>query len=564
MTIAAIDPWTLRVPRQTDGDRIAEARRRVSILRDDFARWARKCYRIKDPLAEIRRKAIAEAAGLEPPNGDQGILVPLRLNRVQNAIEAAEQEQLRTRGEVRLYVLKGRQGGVTTMQQAKNLHLIWKSRLADAMTLADSTGNTDKIFEITRRAIDNFPASLLPKLGPRETTEISFPLRDSHFWTGTAGAKRTGMGLTLKRVHASEFAHWADPDGTLATIGPSLNGVPGSAIVLETTASGFDTPGHRFWREAEAGVNGYRPLFFPWWDCDPQRYRLPLLAPDELGPLELDEHELVVRFGLCPEQIKWRRETTRTMGVRFLQEYAEDPETCWIAPGGMFFDAGLLKHLLTRAPEPISVEMGGELRIYGEVKPEDLCVIGCDTAEGGGGEGDRSAFVVRAMDGWRLLAAYASRSVTPKDLAGILAKQGKAYAGCRSAAFQVVEKNSHGITVLRELRDAHEYPLDRIYHRRPLDQAKEEASERIGWATTAESQPLLLDAGREVLNAAQDGLASAPAIEAIRDAFAVRRDGRGGYPLTGRDELTAEMLAWIGRTSAAERRSAGVINLAWM
>ena len=43
-------------------------------------------------------------------------LVPLRLNEIQRAIGRAERKQLARRGKSRKYVLKGRQGGITTDQ----------------------------------------------------------------------------------------------------------------------------------------------------------------------------------------------------------------------------------------------------------------------------------------------------------------------------------------------------------------------------------------------------------------------------------------------------------------
>jgi hypothetical protein len=70
--------------------------------------------------------------------------------------------------------------------------------------------------------------------------------------------------------------------------------------------------GAQFWRECEA--RGYRAVFFPWWECDRVTYRLPLLAPDELGTLEPEEQDLVARHGLDLEQIKWRRKKIAEYG----------------------------------------------------------------------------------------------------------------------------------------------------------------------------------------------------------------------------------------------------------
>jgi hypothetical protein len=438
-------------------------------------------------------------------------------------------------------VLKGRQGGISTWEQASNLHQIWSEPGFDAMTLAHTTDDTAKLFGITQRAIDHFPPAYLPRLGGKETREISFPGLDAAFFTGTAGTKRTGRGLTLKRVHGSEFAFWDDARTTLGAITPAL--VPqGSIITLETTASGFDSEAHQFWREAEDGANGYVTVFIPWWLCDVKNYRLPLLADDELFPLTDEEALLPSAHALDLEQIKWRREKIKELGrTTFLQEYAEDPETCWVAAGGMFYDAEIIRALMARVPKPIDTDWGGALEVYGELLHGEEAIGGADTAEGVGA--DASAFVIRAYPSWRLLAVFKDRSVEPEAFAGLVNNWGRRFG----MAFWNIEKNMHGITVLRKLRDTYEYPTSCLYHRATQDKASKEKTERIGWATTAESKPLMLDAGRDLLNAARDRLAGVPCQAALRDALAVRRDDKGKIDLNGRDLWVAETLAWLGR-----------------
>jgi hypothetical protein len=147
-----------------------------------------------------------------------------------------------------------------------------------------------------------------------------------------------------------------------------------------------------------------------------------------------------------------------------------------------------------------------------------------------------------------LLAAYQDSRVEPKELASILNTWGRRF----DCALLVVEKNAYGITVLRHLRDDHQYPIDRIYHRSTLDQHQTQMMARIGWATTGESKPLLLDAGRELLAAASQGFADVPSQHALRDAFGVRRGTDGKIDLNGKDMLVSEMLAWIGRSAPCD------------
>lgn len=499
----------------------------IARLRRDYPAWAARCYRIRDKHGKIR---------------------PLTLNDAQRTVGDVELELLRLHGQARLFVLKARQGGFSTDQQARALHQIWAQPNFDALTLAHTREDTEKLFAITTRAVEHFPPKLLPTLGDSQASEISFPGLDALFFTGTAGAKRTGRGMTIKRFHGSEFAFWDDPEGTLGSVTPGL--VPaGSVVVLETTASGYGSAAHLFWQDAKA--RGYTTLFFPWWECDRANYRLPLLADDELGTLEPEERDLVERRGLDLEQIKWRRmkmaEMTR---ATFLTEYAEDAETCWASPGGMFYDVETLKALMLRKPTPTSTEMGGALQLFAEAPPLNIrgigpkperVIIGCDVAEGLAG--DRSTWVARAFPSWRLLAKFEDARTTPEDLAGMLNTWGRRFG----MALLVVEKNAHGITVLRKLRDVHAYPTSHIYHRAPLDSDRPEQSERIGWHTNGESKPILLDSGTELLKAAKDGNAGVPSEAALKDAFAIRRDDKGKVDTNGKDVFVAECLAWIGR-----------------
>lgn len=516
-----------------------EARKRVHAarMRSQYPLWARTCYRI-----------LTKA----------GVIVPLMLNGVQRTIGQAEAEQLRTNGKARIYVLKGRQAGISTDQQARNLHKIWANRGRTVLTLSDNRENTDRIFQITLRALQNFPPGWLPTVGGRVAREVGFPGRDSRFYTDTAGGKMAGVSITLWRFHGSEFALWDRPREVLGKVTPAL--VPhGSSAILETTASTYDSDGHQFWLEAAKGENGYLPLFFPWWECDPLNYRRPLADPDELGTLEPEERTLVQVHGLDLEQIKWRREMRRELGPsEFLRQYPEDSETCWLTAGGLYYDAEMLKELLNRAPLPRERIQGVD--VYGEPAPGDqFVVMGGDTAEGiiqaDGKPGDRSAWVARSFPSWRLLASYAESRVVPDAFADSMVEWGWKFAMKGQPALNITEKNLHGITVLRRVRDHHQYPIARIYHRQQADKANEVRTERIGWATTAESKPLMLNAGYQLLTAARDGLADVPPQSAIRDAFGVHRDERGSAVLTGKDVLVAEMLAWLGRSQWSQSDS---------
>lgn len=498
----------------------------------------------------------------------------LELNHVQQQVQKIEEEEMRLRGEVRLYILKGRQGGISTDQQARALHMSMFTPGANSLTLAHSRDDTDKIFQITKRAvrelIERFKP-LLPTIGKSEAKEVTFPEIDSNFWTGTAGARRIGRGITLTRFHGSEFAFWDKPKQVIASVTPAL--IPhGSVVVLETTPDMEGSEAHEFWKEAVDGKNGYRAVFFPWWECDPVNYRRTLTTPDELGELDREEFTLIQKHGLTLENIKWRRQQIKQLGkMEFIREYPEDSETCWITGGQKFYNSEIIWDLLHKAPKPlekIPTPYGGVIQVFdhqeveielpggGKGKVKEDVIIGSDVSEGVGG--DKTTWTARSFPSWRLLSTFSHDRIEPPDFAQLLFGWGKGYATpAQDAALLIIEKNQHGITVLRKLRDLR-YPRKHIYHRTPLSKNRDEKTDYIGWATTGESKPLLLDAGRELLRAAHEGFVSNLSREALRDAWAVS-DGE----LNGRDVLVSELLAWIAREYAVRRRIQVLAPLHW-
>ena len=501
----------------------------IAALKADPVAWAAHTCTIRDKLKQ---------------------LVKFQANGVQRDLLRRAKLQRKKQGTVRQYVLKARQAGITTWEQILNLHAIWSITAVDALTIADKQERTEAIFEITTRAIRYFPKPLLPEMSTKRAKEINFVNLDAKFRTDTAGAADPARGLTLYRFHGSEFAHWAKPNETLASATPSM--VPGSEIVLETTANMYEDEAHVRWKETEEGQNSYEALFYPWWDCDPLNYRLPLLEPDELLPYTEEEQLLMTNAksmvdpqfqGLDAEQIKFRRTTMRDMGTAlFMREYAEDPETCWLAAGDLFYEPDVLKWLLYNAPQPFATR--DDVEYYHTQLPhgDTRAIIGSDTAEGGAK--DRFTYEVQGFPSGTLLERYESSRCTPEDFADRLNQVGRKY----QFALLVIEKNFHGITVHRRLRSpACNYPIQRIYHRQSFGQNTAAPTREMGWLTTKDTKAILLDHGRVSFNAAYEQKHSQIPRAVIKDAFGIRRDEEGRIKTTGRDAFIAHTLCRVGR-----------------
>lgn len=501
-------------------------------------------------IARLKRDPVHWAAQTCTIRDKKKELVRFDANGVQRDLLRRARAQKQRQGNVRQYILKARQAGISTWEQILNLHTIWATTNADALTVADKRERTEAIFEIINRIIRYFPPALLPHMSNKRAKEINFPNLDAKFRTDTAGAADPARGLTLARFHGSEFAHWEKPRETLAAATPSM--IPESEIALETTANMFEDEAHEFWKESEQGGNSYEAIFYPWWDCDPANYRRPLEEPDELEPYTEEEVLLMDTAtsmidpafrGLSPEQIKFRRIMMKDMGAAlFMREYAEDPETCWMAAGDLFYEPDLLKWLLYNAPTPFLIETDGTEWYRATLPPGDTrLIIGSDTAEGGAK--DRFTYEARGFPSDTLILRYESSKCTPESFADRLNALGRKFR----FALLVIEKNFHGITVHRRLRDVHNYPAARIYHRLSYGRDKAVPTREMGWLTTADSKALLLDHGRTSFNAAKEKGKSDIPRAVIKDAFGIRRDEEGKIKITGRDAFVAHTLARVGR-----------------
>ena len=133
----------------------------------------------------------------------------------------------------------------------------------------------------------------------------------------TAGGDSVGRGETLTHVHASELAFWNK--STAQDIWNGLiQAVPntkGTAIFVESTANGVTGTFFELWKGAQAGENGFVPVFIPWF-CDPD-YREPVSKTFERTP---DEEDLAEKYNLDDEQLMFRagrlRKTVSIYSIR--------------------------------------------------------------------------------------------------------------------------------------------------------------------------------------------------------------------------------------------------------
>lgn len=112
-------------------------------------------------------------------------------------------------------------------------------------------------------------------------------------------------------------------------------------------------------------------------------------------------------------------------------------------------------------------------------------VIGVDMAEGLE-HGDASIASVVSSDGMHV-ATYGGFGIEPSEFAERLSLLGRWY----NTALIAVEAQSHGFSVISELKRLHRY--QRLYYRKVLDERVKRPTLKLGWVTSVKTKPLMID-----------------------------------------------------------------------
>lgn len=276
-------------------DRQAERLEKLSRLRDDLPLYAGECLK-------IRTKA--------------GKTEPLIFNRAQRYVHQRLEEQRARTGKVRAILLKARQQGFSTYIAARFYHRVSLRKGVQVYILTHEQDATNTLFGMVERYHKHTP--LRPSTGAANAKELIFDRLDSGYEVGTAGTKAVGRSKTVQLLHGSEVAFWPNANSHFAGVVQTIPDMPGTEIVLESTAHGVGGEFHERWQQAEAGIGDYIAIFVPWFWSEEYRRETP-----EGFVLDDDEREYAANHGLSLEQMAWRRAKIAELKdpLLFMQEY---------------------------------------------------------------------------------------------------------------------------------------------------------------------------------------------------------------------------------------------------
>lgn len=291
-----------------------------------------------DTLSSLRRLStdfeVYAATALRIRTKEGGI-APLTLNQAQQHIHRRLEAQIQRTGKVRALVLKGRQQGCSTYVEGR---FFWRAAWNSGkrvFILTHEDAASANLFEMAQRYLEHLPKELRPSVESQNAKELTFKALDSGYKVGTAGNKAVGRSATVQYFHGSEVAFWPNADQHAAGVIQTVADLPGTEIILESTANGVGNYFHTQWQKAERGESDFEPIFVPWfWQSE---YRKPV--PADFVPTA-EENEYAEAYGLDTAQLVWRRSKIADLSVsggdgswRFRQEYPANPTEAFQSSG---------------------------------------------------------------------------------------------------------------------------------------------------------------------------------------------------------------------------------------
>lgn len=284
-------------------------------MRDDFLVYAPNCLKIKTKA---------------------GTIVPFTLNRAQRYVHERIEEQKKQTGKVRALILKARQQGFSTYIAGRYYHRASLNGGTSVFILTHEQPATDNLFNMVARYHEHTP--LRPSTGAANAKELLFNKLDSGYSVATAGQKAVGRSKTVQMFHGSEVAFWPNAGDHFAGVMQAIPDLPGTEVVLESTANGIVGEFYERWQDAEAGIGDYIAIFVPWFWSEEYRRVVPegfTLRTEKMQGEDISEAEYAELHGIDLGQMVWRRAKIAELKdpMLFMQEYPATSDEAFQATG---------------------------------------------------------------------------------------------------------------------------------------------------------------------------------------------------------------------------------------
>lgn len=496
---------------------------------------------------------------------------------------------------VQVIVLKARQLGLSTINQAILFHKTIFTENINSLIVAQDPGQADYLFSMSRMAYDNLPWWMRPESRYESKgrylhfdrsddlqRQINPGLRSAIYVEAANRLSGLAVGKAITCAHLSELSLWPDAKVLAEQFIPTLSGTPGQIAVMESTARGRDNFWYDFWKEAWDGKVPWTPIFIEFYRL--KKYSLPL-PKNELFERTKDEVDLATsvkqasQIDLTDEQLYWRRRKMLEFAAlnsgddsKFFQEY---PSSSWIeafqGSGICAFNKKRLQHMLEKTcvppaeygeinlsrgregllnlPRPVlkpvakgmkppaAEQAGTRFYVWERPDPQEEYFVAGDVAHGIQGGDFSCAQVIKKGRGMvpDVQVAEWHGWINPTPYGDTLAAIGYWYNQAQIA----VECNDVGLTTNNHMMRVLEYP--NLFRWKFYDKIKNFISEYLGWYTNVKTRDQIIAKFREFIDEDQVVIRSEGLINECFD-FASEEDGRFEGQSTNDDRVFAMMI----------------------
>jgi hypothetical protein len=473
--------------------------------------------------------------------GGEG-LVPFDFTRrhVQVEINKEWKKFQQNKLPVTLIILKARRHGVSTYVQSRMFQECHLKSHRQGITIAADDEGCSYIHNMSHTFYEFLPEKLKPMVKYKSSDRLVFdmpktelskrggiPIGLKSSMRTVACNNRAGLGTGNHFIHFSEYAFYRDAESVRKSVIPTVFNVPGTSVVIESTANGMIGAGEAFydeWKLAKQGKSIFKPLFYSWLEHEGYKRRFFNAKEREelIDTLDPEEEELIDRFGATHEQLNWRRYQIKFLGEgvsqgdylkgdleNFHEQYPVSDDEAFIVSGNRVFNRLALKEYKDKCKrykwrgevesDRLIKDSQGNLRVWEMPQKDEKYIITIDPSSGEPGATDFGCIEVLRVMNVKKTGLMATQSAEwhgrtgAEALGQIAVELGKRY----NNAILAPEVFGYGHAVLARIQ-AMDYW--NVFKRRVVDSVEQVSKTKLGWKTDSVTKPTLLTYGRYCVN----------------------------------------------------------------
>ena len=313
-----------------------------------------------------------------------------------------------------LLIMLPRQMGKTQVAGGFILHEIIFNKNYSVAVLANKDSAAREVLDRVQFMYTSLPSWLQHGVVTWNKGDIKLDNGSKIFTAATSVSAIRGKSVNL--LYLDEFAHVENDVEFWASTFPTISSGQTTKVLITSTPKGMNLV-YKLWSDSQQKLNSFKSIYFPW-TANPTR------------------------------DAKWEKEQLGALGpIKFRQEVSCD----FLGSAGTLISGDKLQKLAF--VEPLIRSENDEYRIYAKPVKGRNYIMCVDTSEGVGGDYSVVVVIDVSEKPFKVVAIYRNNQIAPEVFTGVVNQLGKRY----NDAFAVVETNSVGYTVAKDLWFEYEY-----------------------------------------------------------------------------------------------------------